>query len=340
MESKRITDQAAWDRFVAAQPESQFLQSWHWGEFQKAVGCRVYRMGVYDGNRQVAALQALGRDHGLDVRSLTVYRGPVIDEHLGIAEYRTVMEHVLAALDHLAHEERATHIHVEPLVSRQSPAAQFYGKKNGWQPSGHDQPPATLLIDLALSDTQLLGAQHPKTRYNIGLAQRKGVTVQTSSGEEALTAFLHLLRVTAKRDSIRPHPDAYFQKMLAVLVSAGMARMAMASFANTIVAANIMVWFGNTVTYLHGASGNEHRNVKATYLLQWELMREARQSGARWYDMGGIAPLDTGPEHQWAGITRFKRGFGGEPRQYLGAVEKPVRPFWYRIVRLRRSLRT
>lgn len=338
MDVKRITDAAAWDGFLASQPESQFLQSWQWGEFQKAVGYDVFRFGVEESGQMIGVAQALLRRHGFGICSLTVYRGPVIDMHLSLQQYKECFDALLQQLKSTAREHRCAHIHMEPAITANAPMSRLYSDAAGWKHARSDQPEATWLLDLHHTDEELLAAMHEKTRYNIRLAERKGVTIHTVTNGAA-NQFLALQHQTAQRKGIHPHPDSYFRAMLLSLTPSGFATVSAASLANTILAVNIVFHFGDTTTYAHGASSDEGRNTMAPHLLQWHQICEAKKAGARWYDFGGVAPAGAGESHPWVGISRFKKGFGGEVRTWLPGRELSLRPFHYRLVQLRRKLR-
>jgi lipid II:glycine glycyltransferase (peptidoglycan interpeptide bridge formation enzyme) len=339
MDVREVTDREQWEGFVRRQPESQFLQSWAWGEFQRAVGNRVFRFGVERGGRLVAAAQAILRNHGFGIRSLAVYRGPIINPKLPVEEYTAILEDLFATLEGCGREYGAAYLHLEPPFDRHAPAAALLTDRPSWIASGSDQPAQSLLIRLEPRIDELLSAMHEKTRYNIRLAERKGVTVNSSNEPHAIEPFLALLPITAQRDRIHVHPLAHFQRMAEVLCPAGLLIVTTAQYEGRAIAANLVVRYGDTVTYLHGASGSEHRNVMAPHLLQWKQIEWARKKEYAWYDFWGVAPREAGPEHPWAGISRFKRGFGGEYRSYLGAMDRPISTIRYQLVRWRRGLR-
>lgn len=339
MDARPASDERAWEAFVRSQPESQFLQSWRWGEFQVAVGRGVERFVVVDGGSIVAACQAIIQRHPLGVVSYNIYRGPVVSERLPPDAYQRAVNHLLALLETSAARARTTYIHVEPSIEERHVAARLFRERPGWRAAPSSQPRATLILSLTPDEETLLSSMHEKTRYNIRLAERKGVTVERLREPDAVSAFLRLQHVTARRDGIRLHRDSYYEALLRILAPVDRAELFLAWFDGDVIAANIVVRYGDTVTYVHGASGDRSRNVMAPHLLQWRQIQWAKSLGARWYDVWGIAPSTAGDKHSWAGITRFKKGFGGEERQYLGAFEKPVRSWLYRLVKLRQSLR-
>jgi lipid II:glycine glycyltransferase (peptidoglycan interpeptide bridge formation enzyme) len=109
------------------------------------------------------------------------------------------------------------------------------------------------------------------------------------------------------------------------------------SLNNDIIAANLMVFYGDTATYLHGASNYAFRALMAPNLLQWNLIQEAKKRGFKYYDFHGIAPNEN-PKHPWAGVTRFKKGFGGEIANYPGTYDFIYETGWYKIYKLFRKI--
>lgn len=340
MESKEITDRSAWEAFVSSQDEAQFLQSWGWGEFQRAVGRKVVRMGTLHQGVVVAACQAIHMRHPLGRTSLYVPRGPIIDPHLSLNDYRVAAKTVLSTLRESARRLKTDFLRIESPLQHASPSSNVFGVIRGWKQVKPNQPDATLLLDLTKDESTLLTELHQKTRYNLNLAKRKGVTVRIANDELSVTAFLDLSHETASRDGITLHPDSYYRTMLAVLKKEGMAELFLTEWSGKILVANIVVRYGDTATYLHGASSGEDRNVMAPFLAQWEQIRWAKQRGARWYDFWGIAPPGADEHHPWAGITRLKRGFGGIERQYMAGCELPMRRFGYAVVAVGRKLRS
>jgi peptidoglycan pentaglycine glycine transferase (the first glycine) len=147
-----------------------------------------------------------------------------------------------------------------------------------------------------------------KTRYNIKVAQKHGVLTRNIKHEthnKDIEEFLRLVKVTAKRDGITPHPDDYYRKMFETIPAENL-KLYVAEYNNKIIASNIVIFYGNTATYLHGASDNEFRNVMSPYLLQWQAIKDAKKAGIMKYDFGGVKKSNN---NAWSGITKFKTGF-------------------------------
>ena len=204
----------------------------------------------------------------------------------------------------------------------------------------HDvQPRTSIILDLTKPEDVLLAEMHQKTRYNIRVAERRGVTV-AFHGVEALETFWQLLEATTGRNAFRGHGKMYYQKMLGELADAELKIfLAIASVDGKSAAAALMVDYAGTRTYLHGASDYHLREAMAPYALHWHLIKDAKAKGIVAYDFWGIAPTDD-PKEKLAGVTRFKKGWGGEIVHYPKTQDLILRPWKYRIYRLARRLLT
>jgi peptidoglycan pentaglycine glycine transferase (the first glycine) len=180
-----------------------------------------------------------------------------------------------------------------------------------------------------------------KTRYNIRLAGRKGVTVR--EGDEAdLPAFYHLMKVTAERDGFGIHSREYYETVHRLLVPADQGRLLLAEYEGQLLAGLVATAFGQRACYMYGASSDEHRNLMPSYLLQWEAMLWARERGCRSYDLWGVPDEDEETlEAEFAqrndglwGVYRFKRGFGGRVVRTIGAWDLVYAPLRYRLYTL------
>lgn len=187
-------------------------------------------------------------------------------------------------------------------------------------------PTNTVLLDLTLSEEELLAAMKPKTRYNIHLAQRKGVEVTTGSLNE-LETWYKLYLDTAHRNGLHVNDIRYFQSVLAAKMENRdlpvQVKLLIASLDGEPLAAMFLLISSHRATYLYGASSSCRRNCMSTYALQWEAIRTARACGCTEYDMFGISPCAL-PSHPMYGLYRFKMGFGGEVYHQLGCWDYPL----------------
>ncbi len=344
MDVQRWTDRETWDAFVAAQRRSPFQQSWAWGEFKRQVGVDVLRLAAVSGTRIVGVAQVLHEPWRFGQSTLSGFHAPFVDAALPVAQYQEALGLLLQQLVEIAKQRNVISLHLEPPIElcNESLFKQFE-IQHKLRRAPAFQPLDTLVLDLRQGEAQLLAAMHEKTRYNIRLAEKKGVHVEVASAatqRDALEAFITLNKQTAVRDRFQSHGPGYYRR-LADYLPGGMLKVYLATFEGQAIAANLVVHFGDTVTYVHGASGNANRNVMAPHLLQWRQILDAKLAGARWYDFFGIeTPQRKRASRQgstWAGITRFKQGFGGQTVSYLPAYELPVRKGWYRLVNARRA---
>jgi lipid II:glycine glycyltransferase (peptidoglycan interpeptide bridge formation enzyme) len=244
-----------------------------------------------------------------------VPRGPVLE----ILNPKSQIPSMQELVD-LAKKEKAGWIRMEPATEKL--LAQIKkSTRHKIVPAPHDvQPKEIFILDIAKAEDQLLSEMKSKTRYNIKLAEKKGVRVFVSREEKHLDHFFELVEITAKRQGVVFHTKDYYQKMLATIPEENI-KIFCAEVDGGIVAANLVLFFGDTVTYLHGASDDRFRHVMAPYLLQWRQIQAAQKYGARKYDFGGVKTKSE--ENNWAGITRFKQSFspGVEAIEFPGAFD-------------------
>ncbi len=206
------------------------------------------------------------------------------------------------------------------------------------------QPPDTVVLNLAKAfdaddpEGFILAGMHKKTRYNIRLAEKKGVRVEVS-GREKLRDWYGLYKITAARDKIAIHPFKYYDRLFELVedparTDAAELKLLLAYGPDNQLLAGIIVLFrkGESI-YLYGASSNENRHLMPNYALQWKAIRMALDKGCREYDLFGIPPTDD-PSHPMHGLYRMKTGFGGEIRHRPGAWDYPYSRLMYGLYSL------
>jgi lipid II:glycine glycyltransferase (peptidoglycan interpeptide bridge formation enzyme) len=204
------------------------------------------------------------------------------------------------------------------------------------------QPPDTVVLDLAPSEERLLSRMKSKWRYNIRLAEKKGVTVRRGTADE-IAVFYNLYAVTARRDGIAIHSRAYYQSLFERAAERGGVRknpdvrLYLAEHGGDALAAIVALFCPREGAYLYGAASNSKRNFMAAYLLQWQAIRDAKEYGCRCYDLYGIPPDDDAC-HPMHGLYRFKTGFGGTIIHRPGCADVPLSPA-YPLYRAAEALR-
>ena len=267
-------------------------------------------------------------------------RGPVINFQFPISNFQTISNELILKyqkvlfflfkeIEKIAKKEKAVFLRFEPGIK--------YPLSNIQYPIARTinvQPAKTIILDLAKTEEELLRAMHQKTRYNIRLAERKGVKIRivdSSNFAPDFEKFWEIMEETVRRDTFRLHSKEHYRGMLQI--NNDFVKLLIAEYEGKIIAGNILTFFGDTATYVHGASGNEFRNLMAPYALQWQTIKSARKKGFKYYDFYGV------DEDKWPGVTRFKKGFGGEEISYPGTFDFILNKKWYRLYNFIRSVR-
>ena len=337
------TDPRDWDQFVARHSAAHVLQTSPWGTLKSQFDWEPERVGLTDGGELVAGAQILYRRLPLGLGRLAyVPKGPLTDWD-DVEQARSTIE----TIGHAARAHDAIALTLEPPL-RDEPDRRRQLEGLGFAPSPFEsvQPRRTIVIDLTPDEDEILMAMKSKTRYNIRLAGRKGVTVRAAETED-LPAFHKLMRTTGARNEFGIHSPAYYDAAYRLFVSRGWARLLLAEVERQPVAALMVFALGTNAWYFYGASASVHREKMPTYLLQWEAMRWAKSRGCTTYDLWGIPDEDeealeaTFTERSdglW-GVYRFKRGFGGQVVRTIGAWDRVFAPLRYRLYRWALALR-
>ncbi|MBU1037084.1 aminoacyltransferase, partial [Patescibacteria group bacterium] len=316
------------DDFGLAQSPSQLLQSFAWGEFQQQLGHQVWRIGIIENENLIATAQII--EHCLPLGKSYLYcpRGPVINAQ-NLANNEQIIKLFLKKTRDITIQTSTK----EEMFFRFEPTFDFVLTDSHLSPTKDIQPSQTLIINLTQTEEILSKNLHHKTRYNIKLAEKKGIIIKEGSLSD-FTKVWPLFEQTAKRDRFRLHSKNYYQQMLKVVPHL---KIWLALYEKKIIATLMAGYFGDTATYLHGASSYKHRSLMAPLLLQWQVIKNTKTSGYHYYDLHGIAPTRD-PHHPWAGITRFKKGFGGQEFSYPGTFDFIFQPFWYKMYKIFRKV--
>jgi len=312
-----------WENFTSQFPDSHLLQTGNWGELKSTFGWDVVRIAsknpasslLYDTGAQV-----LFRKIFLDFTFAYIPKGP-----LGIGDVTNdvrTWDLLWPEVDKVCKKHNAVFLKVEPDCWG-VPAGIQGGQTHGFLPpkgfhtsSQSIQPTRTLEIDIRGDDAHVLARMKQKTRYNIRLAQRKGVVAFQSSD---LDTFFRLMHTTSKRDRFSVHSLAYYHRVYELFHPKGECELLMAEFEGEPLASIMVFGRGKRAWYFYGASSNIYRESMPTYLLQWEAIRWARERGSTHYDLWGVPDYDLETlESEFSrrndglwGVYRFKRGFGG-----------------------------
>jgi lipid II:glycine glycyltransferase (peptidoglycan interpeptide bridge formation enzyme) len=313
-----------WNQYLEKYPHAHILQTGEWGELKSAFGWDPVRIILDEG----PGAQILFRRLPLGL-TLAYMPKPVFSD-----QQSAVNEQFWAQVDAVCKQHRAVFLKVEFDVWEIEGVNPSH---LALRTSTHNiQPPRTIVVDLQGSEDDILARMKQKTRYNIRLAGKKGVSVRPW---DDLPAFHQMMLVTGGRDGFGVHSLEYYRRAYELFHPKGMAELLVAEFEGVPLAALMVFAYGRRAWYIYGASNNKERNRMPTYLLQWEAMRWARSKGAEEYDLWGVPDEDEEMlESQFTergdglwGVYRFKRGFGGELKRAAQAMDRVYNPLLYRL---------
>ncbi len=325
---------ARYSEYVATGPKGHILQTLAWGDLKARTGWRPIRYLVEErtGGRPRGAISALLRR--LPVPGVRLYlayapRGPVLDY-----SDEEAMAELFASVGSDLVRRGAVALKIDPDI----PAARSdvverlrrLGLRRVARGLGFEgvQPRFVFRLPLRGKAEDVMASFHPKTRYNIRLAERRGVTVRVGQNLEDLATFYRILVETARRDRFLIRAESYYRDMWELLVERGLARLFLADYAGQTLAGTIAFILGDKAWYVYGASSNAHREVMPNYLLQWTMIRWALDSGCTLYDFRGVSG-HLEPSDPLYGLYRFKKGFGAEFTEFIGEFDLVLRPAWY-----------
>ena len=312
-------EKAAWDAPLQKLGGS-FLQSRAWGRFQEVLDREpVWAQG--DGWQWLVGIRV---SRGL--RYAMCSYGPT-------AASSAAMTTALRSLMTAAGELGVDFVRVEP----QTHATADQLRKLGAQRISEMDPEHTRVIDLRRSEADLRSDLASGHRNLINGTERRGITVKPVLTAAGIDTLFRLLQDTAKHAHVTFYPKAYYQALLEELPD--IVKLYVAEAEGQPVAAALFYDWGGTRYYAHaGADQEANRRLKASVSLVWQAILDAKAAGLERFDLWGTAP-EGDSNHRLAGITKFKAAFGGEPVEYLGTWDIPLKRHKYRAYGVYRRLR-
>lgn len=292
------------------------LQSWAWGEFRKQTGVAVERVGFFENGTLIKAFQVFFHPiPHFNVTAGYLPRGEMPDEE------------TLASISQLGKQHNALFVKLEPNIAQKvenesahTSIADFL-TSHGCQPGKALFTKYTFQLNTAKSEEELFSQLSSKTRYNVNLAFKKGVKIIENTTEEGMNQYLEILAETTERQGFYAHGPEYFKTMWNALAPTGMMRIFNAVYDDQVLVSWIMFIFNGKMYYPYGASRSIHREVMASNLMMWEMIRLAQNLGCTSFDMWGSLGPNPDDKDPWFGFHRFKKGFGGDLMEFLGTYD-------------------
>lgn len=338
-------DADSWNNLIQSLPGTHILQTWQWGLIKNSIGwTMIPQIWRDDAGTVKAAAMVLERTiqpggFAAALRILYIPRGPLLDWQ--DVNWR---RKVLKDLQNLARKRAAIFIKIDPEVivgtgipGSESACEEKTGEdvkmdflSGGWRFSEEQiQFRNTVMLNLASPSDDWLARMKPKTRYNLRLAERKGVRIRLANPDE-YTLLYRMYMETSVRDGFVIRPQAYYELVWNTFIHAGLAEALVAEVDGEPIAGLVWFHFARRAYYLFGMSRGEHREKMPNYLLQWEAMQHACAAGCIQYDLWGTPDQFIESDPMW-GVYRFKEGMGGQVVRTIGAWDYPSRPWLYSL---------
>ncbi len=353
----QVQDPAIWDQAIASLPQAHLLQTREWAKVKAAYGWKPQMLLWEDdrspgGGPQAAAL-ALERAISLGgfaarLKVMYIPKGPLLDW-----ENQALRRQVMDDLKNLGRQQGVIFIKIDPNVllghgytgqlgCSQDPlggAVIQELKAKGWNVSSDQiQFRNTVWLDLSPSPDEILARMKQKTRYNIRLAERKGVQVRLGTREDFRLLY-KMYAETSVRDGFVIRDEEYYRKVWDTFLRNADVKpeaclptvdLLIAEVEGEATAGLVLFRYAGTAWYLYGMSRVQQREKMPNYLLQWKAICRAKEMGCQTYDLWG-APDDYSETDPLWGVYRFKEGLGGQVIRTIGAWDLPVQPRVYRL---------
>jgi lipid II:glycine glycyltransferase (peptidoglycan interpeptide bridge formation enzyme) len=319
-----VEDQKQWDEFVSKHPEANFLQSWQWGEFHAAISHQIVRLGFWQGDKLIGVCLGVV-EPARRGRYLSIAGGPVLDWH-----HHVLVDAWSKAVREVAIDHQCVFVRVRPQLLSDEFSKTLFEQMGFREAPMHLSAELTHQLDLRKTEDELLAGMRKQTRYEIRKAGKLGIKLKESTSQEDLRGFYDLQIETAKRQGFVPFSYDFLYEQFKTFARSNMVKLYSAYYDDKLLAQAFVIFYGAEAAYHYGASTELGRKYPGAYAIQWQAICEAKHRGIERYNFWGVAPHDE-PEHRFAGVSLFKRGFGGEDVEYLHAQDLVVNKTRYAI---------
>lgn len=302
------------------------MQSWPWGDFKKDKNTEVERVAYFEQGKLYRPIQVFF--HKIPHTSYTMGyypKGYMPDEEQ------------LSALRQLGEAQHAIAIKMEPNIAQ--PIDRISAHKTiedfliqeGCVPGKALFTRHTFMLDLTTDEERLLANLKSKTRYNVNLAQKRGVEIKENTSKDGIETYVKILEETTVRQEFFAHTPEYFRRMWDTLGDTGIMRIFEAHYDNQVLVSWILFVYGDTLYYPYGSSRSVHRDVMASNLMMWEVIKFGKSLGMKKLDMWGALGPNPDTKHPWYGFHRFKEGYGANLYEFLGTYDLVLNPSMYKL---------
>jgi len=323
-------DRKTWDEAISKHPEANFLQSWQYGDVQIAAGHAALRYEISMDNIRIGIAQIIIKNARRG-RYMEIAGGPLIDWN----NHRLVAE-LVACLRALGRENKCVFVRIRPQCDDDGALHTGLNRLGCRLSPMHVTADHTSIVDLTQSTEQLLANMRQQTRYEIKRAPKRGIAVTKSESSSFIDEFYEVQSATARRQGFIPPSKRYLTALYENF--ADHAKLYHASKGDDLLNLAIIIRYGREAAYLEAASTDAARREPGAYAIIWQAIEDAKSDGLMRFNLWGIAPPDS-PNHRYAGVTTFKRGFGGQDIAYLAPHDIIVSPVRYQLNHIVESMR-
>ena len=319
---KEITDKKIWEDFLLSKSPKSFLQSWGWGEINRKTGEKIFRLGFFKGKKLVGTCLLIKQDAKRGPH-LLVPGGPFIDWN-----NKALVGFFANTLKKVAAEEKAWFVRVRPELLNIPQNMKLFSEL-GFRPAPmHLHAESTWVLDITKSEEEILRGMRKTTRYLVKKSLGENLKIDISEDKKYARILYGLQKETSERHGFVGFPQKLFEVEIEELAKDDNASVFICRKGKKVLAVAIIVFYGDSACYHFSGSTSEFSKIPFSYFLQWEIIREAKKRGGKYYNLWGIAPNDN-PKHRFAGVTLFKTGFGGERIDWLHAHDLPISMYYW-----------
>jgi lipid II:glycine glycyltransferase (peptidoglycan interpeptide bridge formation enzyme) len=328
---REIDDKEIWENFLLECKEKTFLDSWNWGEFQKSLGNKIWRIGLFE-NENLLGLALVVKIEAKRGKFLFIPHGPnlkIEDKEKKLKLLRVLRDE----LERIAKGEDCDFIRISPILKKTKENEEIFSILGFKNAPIFIHPEITWELNIEKSEEDILAGMRKTTRYLIKKAQKeKLLTIREENSLEGVSLFNKIYLETKERQHFVPFSLEYLQKEFLAFKDEDQVSILLGNYKGEIIAGGIFIFWQNLAFYHHGASSRKYSKIPTSYLLLWEAIKKAKQKGCKVFNFWGIAPTDS-PKHPWAGLTLFKIGFGGEKKEYVKTKDLPLKKkYWINYI--------
>jgi peptidoglycan pentaglycine glycine transferase (the first glycine) len=333
--SEIIEDKKVWEAFVLSHNPGTFLQSWDWGEVNVKEGSKIFRLGFYKDSTLVGICLII-KESAKRGPHLIVPAGPIIDW-----QNSDIVDLFIKTIKALAIYEHCWFVRVRPEILSTKENQKLFNDFGFISAPMHLHAENTWILNIDKPEDQILSGMRKTTRYLVKKGEKSGRTIEKTDDPNVAKKLFELQKETARRHKFVGFPEKLFRNEIDIFGKDNKAHVFVCKKDKRTLAMAIIIFYGDTAYYHFSGSVSGHNETPFSYFLQWQIIKEAKKRGIKYYNFWGIAP-NNDPSHRFAGVTMFKTGFGGERIDWLHAHDFPVAPqYWltYFFETIRKVLR-